>query len=321
MRLDRREFVRIGAVGGIAALGSACQSACNGGGGNPATQQSASGGGRGGGPPLQIRIQGLCIVERLSNAVAIRVINSSALTTMLPQHFAFLSVPTADIDTAATNAPSAPDVTGADATRTAFVLSGNVTLDSGNTGAPDLDLDTSPVGNQIPPNDAAWKSVDLGAKLSLLCGSTHITAPSSKFTSVVTLEHGHLRGYKPDGDYGPVTLWTFKANDSTGAQVLNTTQPMTNVLLYTVHVPGNQQPTFTIGSQKLVLKQGAKDVVLKNSPMAGMGTMCPDGMPPCLDHLSAYFELVDQKYTPTVTRVVQGIVSPTADGNYCPPGV
>jgi len=35
----------------------------------------------------------------------------------------------------------------------------------------------------IPANDDDWKSVNLGAKLSTLCGSTKITAPPSSFAA------------------------------------------------------------------------------------------------------------------------------------------
>src|SRR5262249_34044078 len=156
-----------------------------------------------------------------------------------------------------------------------------------------------------------WKSINLGVNLSKVCGSTKITGMPSQFTAHVTLEHGHLRALKPEGGVGPVTVWEFIHTPLGGAPQQVAKQPMTNLLLCTVNIPGNTQPTFTIGSQKVVLKKSAGDVILKNLPDPHVNGHCSTTVP-CVDHLSAYLELVDKQFTPEVVPHATQIISPSA---------
>src|SRR6266446_4457100 len=85
MTIDRREFVRLGALGSLGVLGASCQSSC------PWFSSPHT--------DLRVQIKGLCIIERLGHAVTVHMVDAAApvITKPLIQHFPFISVPTADV--------------------------------------------------------------------------------------------------------------------------------------------------------------------------------------------------------------------------------
>ncbi len=296
MKLNRREFVRIGTVGAAGVLTSSC--------GPFGPKQTGL---------LTVRIQGLCFVERLTNAINVHLVDGNKVS-MGVAHEARLVVPDALVD-ASTTAPST--LNPADQTRVFDLTGKNVTMPPSGTADLKVNADplpacTTPAAACIP-GDHSWGSVKFAADLLTLCGSNTIKDPS-KFYGSLLLEHGELHAVKPDSQLGQSTIWTFFNGTQQIAQ-----QVMTDTLHCDVPVSGSLA-VFNIGAQKLVLNVGSMAVVtLKNLPPSTMVGVCK-ATPPCVDHLASLYEIVDAKFTPTVKATMTRPLAPGAEPDYCPPG-
>jgi hypothetical protein len=267
--------------------------------------------------PLNIRIQGLSIIQKSANAVTIHFVNANKVG--MGVHNAWLIVPDAMVDSSST---AASFLHPYDSSLRVFDLeraSGPTKVTAPGTGGgnPDLDIDTTPiVPNTLPPANQ-WNSVNYAAQLGLLTGATAIT-DDSKFVANIQLEHGHLYGVQPAGAYGARTIWDFAASGQTIPS-----QALTDTLLCHITAVGSG-PTFLIGNDTVVLNHlpgPPPEVTLSNLPPLTTTGVCA-GPHPCLDHLQAIYGLVNASYTPTATGRVQGGVQvPDIEPNYCPPAM
>lgn len=297
MVLNRREFVRIGAMGVASVSAASCWWSKNKG-------------------ALPIRIKGLCLVERSAKSVKVHLVDGVKMS--MGVHEPILSVSKTLIDGAKTVAPSMPDPT--DSSRLIFDLSGKtLSLDTGNNSAPDLAFNDDPIDDKIPVDDDHWKSLKLAADLRTLCGATKIT-DNTKFYGELALDHGVFQSTKADTPLGRGTIWTFTRQTGGGSQQV-AKQALTNTLLCAVPASGSVA-TFTIGTQALVLDLSFKgDVLLQNLPPAGTPGVCKPPQRICVDHLEAFYDLVDAQFKPVALGFPQP--PPTTSGaepNYCPPG-
>jgi len=305
MSINRRDFIRLGAVGtaGLAASASSCWS----------SQKE-----------LRIVIRGLCFIERRGNAIDVHVIDANQLaqTAHLLPHNSVLSVRTSDLQSA--TAPSLGMDEWDPTARSVYNLAGKpMVLDAGLSGAPNLNFDDGPIdetNGTIPgASDSAWASLKFGVRLKTICRLQQVTVDSSKITSKVTLEHGHLKAMRPvqpDGtpSLGTNTSWRFS---DTGGQIVN--QAMTNAFLYTVST-SSSTATFNIGTQNVVVKLPS-EVWIRNLPSRNAPDTCANGATACADHLAAYYAIIGVTTPPTLVATPQGPQSPGIEPNYCPPGI
>lgn len=301
MSLNRRQFVKVGLVG-AAGIGSAsCRWWC------PwCADPQAS---------LAVSIKGLILAERSPQAVTVHLLDAAKFSLMT--HQPYLIVPAGLIDSAGTSAPSITDPH--DPSMRLFDLSNKtVALDVGNTGGPDLGFNDDPIDENIPADADHWKSVMFSARLRTLCGATKI-ADRSKFVTSVALEHGHLHSIRPDTMLGQQQIWEFTRKLGDGSTQKVVRQVMTNTLVCDVPVKG-QTARFLIGGQPLVLKLASPGAVtLRNMPPPGMTGVCKSTMP-CVDHMEAFYDIVDAAFKPTAKPVNLVPTSPSAEPDYCPPG-
>jgi hypothetical protein len=300
MKLDRRDFVRLGGVGAAGILGSSCnfiRSLFP-----PRSSNS-----------LTVRIRGLCLVERLQNAVNVHLVDATLFDPMYP-HVPYLSVLATDIDSS-TTAPSIDDPYKSG--RKVFDLKNKtVSLDVGLTGGPDLTANDDDIDENIPADDAHWKSVKLSARLSTLCGATRITG-SSKFYGNVPIEHGRLEGMKPVSSIGLSTLWQFDRVQGGVPQKI-VKQALTDTLACTIPIAGTTA-TFRLDGQTVVVKLSA-DVTVQNLPRPDVAGACKSTNP-CVDHLAMLYAVVDKQFDPTANPMKDQKPPQTgADPDYCPPG-
>lgn len=296
MRLNRRDFVRAGTIGTVGVATASCNAACD----------------WFGRPSLDIRIKGLALVQRSGKTITAHLINGN-LVGMGP-HEPRLIVPAALIDPSTTVAHTPHPL---DATlRLIDLKDKTVTTPATGTGAPDVELEDTPIGSTVPVSNDQWRSIRHSAKLGTLCGATQIT-DSSKFYGSVQVNHGRMLCAPPDSIVGSTTVWTFK-HPTTGQPVCPP-QAVSNVLVCRTKV-NRSGAAFMIGSQTLVFVPGQSgQVTIDNSPPAGTMGMCSGGALVCADHLSVLYDMVNA----TVKPVAVGAAPPPppqVDPNYCPPG-
>ena len=271
-------------------------------------------------PPrsLDMRIQGLVLVQKSANAATIHLIDGEQVG--MGTHNAQLVVPDALVDPSST---AASNYDPFDSSFRVFELKrpGTVTAitvpGAGTSGPPDLGFDTTPIDvNALPADDAHWQSSNYAAQLGTLTGATAIT-DNTKFMGRVQLEHGQFHAVRPTSPYGLRTIWDFTAQGH-----VIPSQVLTDTLVWRINAIGTG-PTFLIGSDTVVLKHlpGPPMVVtLRNLPPPGTAGMC-SGSSPCLDHLNAIYALVNASFTPTAVGRPQGVMPPDAEPNYCPPAM
>src|SRR5437868_469506 len=304
MSLNRRDFIRLGSVGTAGMAASSCW---------PFDKE------------LRIVIRGLCFVERRGSAVDVHILDANQLapTVHLLPHSAVLSVKSSDVQSA--SAPSLGQDEWDPTSRVVYNLAGKpVLLDAGLRGAPNLDFNDDAideVNGTIPGGgDNNWQSLKFGVRLKTVCRMPQVTVDSSKVTSKVTLEHGHLKAMRPvqpDGSQslGSVTKWTF--SDSGGNKIVK--QAMTNAFLCTVST-GNSTATFNIGAQNVVVNLPA-EVWIRNLPARSAADNCADHSNACADHLAAYYVVIGATTPPTLMAERGPGGSTGIEPNYCPPGI
>jgi hypothetical protein len=303
MGIDRRNFVRLAAALATGALGSACS-----------RQLSPTGQRR-----LNVNIKGLSLVQRSGNAFTLHFVDATKFDPNqfhVIEHHPYLSVSNQDIDASST-APSVNDPYQSG--RKVFDLKDKtVTLDAGLSGSPDVAFNEDNIGEDLPGDDAHWKSVKYAARLPTLCGATMIT-DNSKFCGTLTLEHGRLEALKPESQYGRSVVWNFTRKvNGTPQKVVK--QALTDTLNCEINA-ANANAIFNIGSQTAVVKLPATVVVYNLPTNPSTPGMC-QGSRPCVDHMALFYQLVDKQWVPDAISDPQPPppVASSVDPDYCPPG-
>ena len=316
MKLNRREFVRLGTLGSAGFL-TACGSSNSTTPGNSSTPLAAN-------TPitdLTLEVKGLIIAQWAKPALRLHLIDGAAVG--MPAHFARLKVPKDMIDPSSTVAhtPDPEDLDG----RLIDLTNKSITLPGTGTAPPSIEVNESPIGTGVPSTPEGWRSVRHSAYLPTISGATQIT-DTTKFYANVLVNHASVTCGPPEGTTGLTTVWTFR-DPSTG-QPIAPPQAMSDVLVCrTKIVPG--QASLMIGNQTLVLKPGqAGTIVITNEPAPpppGQNPpACPNNKKVCAEHLSVYYALVNATVKPVVegTVVTPGVKPANTtliDPNYCPP--
>jgi hypothetical protein len=315
MKVNRRDFVRVGALGAAGVVATSCGQCGSG----PSTPGVAPDTAKGPPTDLTIRIKGLALVHRTPPSLTVHLINGTLVG--MPAHLARLVVPATLIDASSTVAhtphPNDANMRVIDLTNKAVSIPGT------GGGAPNIAVFDNPIGSTIPPNANAWRSIRHSAYLPTLTGATTVT-DTTKFYGSVVINHADVDVAPPEGLTGNTTIWTFK-NPTTSLPV-TPPQAVSNVLQCKtkVHAGG---PTFTIGSQTLVLVPGQSGVItISNDPVPPPpGPLvppyaCSGGQPVCADHLHVYYDLVNAAVKPIAEGVLPSGSAALTDPNYCPPG-
>src|SRR4029450_9523219 len=279
MRLNRRDFIHVCAIGTAGVAAASCGDKR---------------------PSLDIKIKGLSLIQRVGNTVTIHLINGKSVGA--GEHFHRLLVPAAMIDPS-TTVPHAP-LSASSPLRVIELENKTVTTPATGTSAADISLEDLPIGNTLPAA-GGWGSIRYSARLKTLSGATQIT-DTTKFYGSVQVNHGRLYCATPeDSIVGGTAVWTFK-HPTTGAQVCPT-QAISNVIVCKTKM-NKTGAKFLIGSQELVFVPGQSgEVVIDNTPM-GKGTGCGGGALLCADHLAVYYDLVNA----TVKPIAEGQGPPPA---------
>jgi hypothetical protein len=306
MKLNRREFVRVGSIGAAGMLVGCEQRQPAG--APPAVPASSKA------TSLEIQIKGLVLAHWTKPSLTIRLIDGNAVG--LGAHLAHLAVPADRIDPASTvpHTPHPRDTS----LRVIDLSNKSVTLPA--TAGSGVTVEDAPIQSALPATPEAWRSIRHAVYLPTVAGATQ-AGDTSKVYATVLINAGHLECDEPEGEVGGVYLWTFK-NPQTG-QAVAPEQAVTNVLLCTTSFAAGS--TFMVGSQTLVLTPGpVAKVTISNEPRPlPPGTsppVCTGGRQVCADHLSVYYDMVNATVKPIAEgRRVTPASAPLVDPNYCPP--
>ena len=299
MKLDRRQFIQIGAIAAFA--GSGCNKS------KPKAPSSTGGGGI-----LQIDFDGLYVIEEKGSSMVVHLIDGPAVG--LPEHFAELFTNAATLDQANTAPPTRIQSAGTDIIWHWDLKGMAVTGPASSSADLTEDQSSSEDGLDLPTSDAGWHSLARVPNLRELCGATKITQ-YDKFTSSITLSHGHMGVLKPVDPIGSTVVWVFK--NPSGNQLVR--RAFSNRVRYTCPANG-AATTVQIGSQQIVFKPGAgAQVSLQNLPKNKMPN-CGTGCVPNMNHFGAFAKIVDAQFTPTITLAApfMPVASQQAGADYCP---
>jgi hypothetical protein len=309
MRLDRRQFMQIGAIAAFG--GSGCKRSQE-----PSPAPTA--------PPIaaaaavpsvRIQFEGLYLIEQKGTSMVVHLIDGPAVN--LPAHTAQMQALASTIDQSKTAKPDAAHIVPAGGSDDfwLFDLKGlDVTGPASANGVADLtsDQSSSDDGLEVPSGDAGWHSLARVPDLRVLCGATHITKFDA-FSSSVTLNHGHLGVVKPVG-IGVAAVW--KCTDNKGNELMR--RAFSNKVRYSC--PTNGQPlAIQVGSQQIVFKPNTvAEVSVFNLPPK---SPCPAPCTPNMHHFSAFLAVVDSKFPPSID--LDHMVVPAGSelgADYCPGG-
>ena len=301
MAINRRKFVHLGAMGAAGIVSASCKW--------PWPRSPVPP------PTLKVHIKGLVLLQQQGKSVTVHLVDHTKVGLMT--HEPFLEVRGGLIDAGTTTAPSIPNPKNP--AMRLFNLNGTVTLDTGTSASPDLEMNDDPIDENVPVDDAHWRSVKYAARLATICGATKVT-DTTKFLGSLTLDHGHLHSIPPDTSLGRLTVWTFTRELADGTDQKVVKQAMTNALVCDVAVT-RSVATFTIGGQKLVLNVGSiAEATVRHLPPAGMSGVCKASLP-CVDHMETFYDLVDAAFKPKAIGLPPLPSLPSAEPDYCPPAM
>ena len=287
MRFDRREFDWYSAAGALAFAGCKCKPART-----TAAGPYMSVGPRPTGPSLEIDFEGLYLIEQKTNSMVVRLIEGAAVG--LPNHAALIEIPAAVIDQ---GEPDRKRPAGVDELWEWDLKGLDVTMPESDTGQADLTSE-GPSGqddDEMPRDDAGWSSLARVPDLRVLCGATKVNPASyTSFASSVALNHGHVRALKPRGP-GEGAVW--KCTDPTGTVLM--CRAFSNKVRYTCPNQG-EVLTIHVGSKPIVFKPSVT-VQLRVTNLPAKKPPYIASRDPNMDHFSGLAELVDKKFTPTIT--------------------
>jgi hypothetical protein len=331
MRLDRRDFMRIGAAGIL--VGAGCD-------GTKKASQSAAAPGASvaslcdllpspPGPPhkvLEVQFKGLFLIEHDTGtkSATIHLLDGQKLNIPMP-HIARMSAFKSTIDETQTQRPDSDHVTPAGNDEIwCWDLQGKaVTIVDATGGTPDLDVDetSSDDPQEMPASDAGWASLVRVPDLKVAFGATGlIPNVSTYYVTTIALSHGHFGPEVPGSkntDIGPNAVWKFE-DPRNGAPTLFQ-RALTDRVLYTLSTQ-NKSRTITVDNVQIVFKPDVHaPVTISNAPgNIPCGTPCK----PDMDDFHYYRALVaGSQFDPTITLAKftpppQG----NAGSNYCPGG-
>jgi len=326
MRLDRRDFIRLGAAGIL--LGPGC------GPGksetppptsvNPPTGSTVS-------PPpgpkqLEVEFKGLYLIEHQAGtkSATIHLLDGQKLNIPMP-HIAQMSAFKSTIDETQTQKPDPNHVipAGNDEIWMWDLQGKAVTIVDATGGTPDLNVDETSSEDPLetPTSKAGWASLARVPDLKVAFAATGlISNPSSYYVTTIDLSHGHFGAEVPgdkNTDIGPNAVWKFEDPRNGGTKLFQ--RALTDRVLYTLSTQTKSR-TITVDNVQIVFKPDVHaPVTISNVP-----PNIPCGKPckPDMDDFHFYRALVvNSKIDPTITLAKfteppQG----NAGSNYCPGG-
>jgi len=302
MRFDRRQFIKIGSAGVLAAAG--CRHKPS----TPAANASSVAG-----PELQVDFDGLYIIEGRGASTKVRMIEGSMVG--VPTHLLQMKALASDIDQTQTTKPDAAHVipAGSDFFWLWDLKGNDVAMPKADSGPDDVTSeDSSSEDTQdVPATEPGWHSLKRVPDLKMLCGATKVTNMAA-VASTVSLRHGHLGVLMPTG-VGATAIWKFVKSDGTELK----RGAMSNKVRYTRSNNGNQL-NIEIGTQKIYFKTGVTAQIVISNLMPSMGG-CPLPCTPNMDHFVAFLKMVDKGFDSKAELVrftppSGGAVEP----DYCP---
>jgi hypothetical protein len=302
MTFDRRQFIRIGAAGVLAAAG--CKHKPS----STAANASAVVG-----PALQVDFDGLYIIEGQGASTKVRMIEGPMVG--VPTHLLQMKALASDIDQTQTTTPDAAHVipAGSDFFWLWDLKGNDVAMPKADSGSDDVTSEdsSSEDGQDVPATEPGWHSLKRVPDLKMLCGATKVTNMTA-VASTVALRHGHLGVLMPTG-VGATAIWKFVKSDGTELK----RGAMSNKVRYTRSNNGNQLH-IEIGTQKIYFKTGVTAQIVISNLMPSMGP-CPQPCTPNMDHFAAFLKMVDKGFDSKAELVrftppSQGAVEP----DYCP---
>src|SRR6266542_3314385 len=255
MSVDRRECMRIGAVGIAGTYLTGCGS----------NRSLISAGPSG--PELRIRVRGLCLLERFEHRMVVHVVDGPKVA--IPPHRAVLKFRRSALDPAHTSNPSDKVDVGQPSTETwLFDLAGKqVSILDQRSEGDSLEYDTSDIPLPKPADGDSMSSTRWIPDLKRLSGAT-MRKQVDAFNCQIVLKRGRIEGARPTTKTWTKVVWTFKKPNS-GAVVQE--QALTDIVLYRGPLNG-QSPVIGIGSDIVTLKPGTSEgVTIENLPIHGDG--------------------------------------------------
>jgi hypothetical protein len=290
MSLDRREFITTSMIGlGGYYVGRGIHSPW------PANQQAP--------PPVvpefQVRIRGLCLLERGPGTLTVHVVDAAKLKLDLPPHRAVLMVNNRALDKP--NTAPRDDVIDPNQPSTEtwiWDLAGKQVsiLDQAGTSDHALDFDTSDIPQPLPPDNVPMSSTKWIPDLRRITGATKRIRDDA-FNCRILLNRGRIEGAEPTSRSWRYVVWTFR--NKNGGQIVQA-QAMTDLVLYRSALNGPQKRVITIGSAVVTLNgDHPEQVTIQNLPVEH--TPLPENAPFTLGHFPYLYGLVDKSIDTVAT--------------------
>lgn len=297
MSVNRREFLKVGAVGFGMALSNGC------------TKKDE----------LHVRLHGLLLLQKLGNKVVVHGVDAMALGVPT-LHRPVLRIRKSDIDHSANNLPYTridPETLGTTNEIWEWDLQGKqVRFHAQEPASETLTMDLSQPKWPNPGPGGTWKSTLLIPDLKKLSGATQMT-PNPASLVQIPLKDGVIEAAKPNSQNGEKILWTFKK--TSGEPVLEP-QGLTDTALYRCPLNG-APPVIRVDSGTIAIKTPKSEFISIESRMVPPPVKKEDD-PFSLGHFSAFYKLVDATFEPTESADPPSPKKcPTCDVDpfYCPP--
>jgi hypothetical protein len=298
MSVNRREFLKVSAVG-LASLNSA---ACW------------------GNDELHVRLHGLLLLQKLGNKVVVHGVDAAAVGMTF--HRPVLSIRKSAIDLSANNLPQTRIVPGTEGTTKEtweWDLQGKqVRFHAQEPASESLTMDVSQPTLPNPGPGGTWKSTLLLPDLKKLAGATQMTQSTASLVQI-PLKDGVIEAAKPNSQNGEKILWTFK---KTSGELVLKPQGLTDTALYRCPLNG-EPPVIRVDSGTIAIKTPKSEFISIESMMFPKPDANP-GDPFSLGHFSAFYKFVNAAFEPTETAeppAPKDCPSCDVDPFYCPPAM
>ncbi len=273
MSINRRDFLKVGAVG-LASLSSA---SCWG-------QKE-----------LHVRLRGLLLIQKLGNKAIVHGVDATALS--FPFHRPVLRIRKSDIDHSANNLPYTridPDTQGTTNEIWEWDLQGKqVRFHEQEPASETLTMDMSQPTTPNPGPKGTWTSTQLIPDLKKLSGATQMTQSASLVQ--IPLKDGVIEACSPKSDNGALVVWKF--NKTSGELVFE--QGFSDTALYRCPLNG-EAPVIRVDSGTIKIKTPKSEFISIESMMVPPPVTSPKD-PFSLGHFAAFYKLVDAAFEPTAS--------------------